>query len=86
VTGSFIMETGCGSKCVETTGRDTPAPFCSSNKPYTPPPKPDGFYKPWEPFFGGVNIPRSAPRRVEPESTDGFPLNAFPQRSKPWEE
>ena len=34
----------------------------------------------------GVLPPRSAPRRVEPESTDGFPLNAFPQRSKPWEE
>jgi hypothetical protein len=38
--------------------------------------------------FGGVNIPRPAPepRRVDAESTDGFPLNAFPQRSKPWEE
>jgi hypothetical protein len=29
VTGSFMMETGCGSKCVETTGRDTAASFSS---------------------------------------------------------
>jgi hypothetical protein len=26
-----MMETGCGSKCVETTGRDTAASFSSSN-------------------------------------------------------